>query len=194
MGQPTPPAPALLITAVFSRYDEAFAWARQKLESAWGPVLQESPLFDFIETDYYQPTMGTGIRKQFWTFAMPFDPARLVEVKLLANSWEKEYAASAGAPEPRPLNIDPGYLTLGKLVLASTKDFAHRIYLNQGIYAEVTLFYKQHRWRHHEYTFADYRRDDYQQFFTRCRDWLHVRLKMEWREQAEQTRATIDKP
>jgi hypothetical protein len=61
--------------------------------------------------------------------------------------------------------------------LASTKDFAHRIYLNRGIYAEVTLFYKHHRWQHHDCTFADYRRADYQQFFSLCRETLHRRLR-----------------
>ena len=87
---------------------------------------------------------------------------------------KQEYARAAGHAEPRPLNLDPGYLTLAKLVLASTKDFAHRIYLRDGIYAEVTLYYQHHRWEHHQYTFADYRRDDYQQFFSQCRDFLRT--------------------
>ena len=73
---------------------------------------------------------------------------------------------------PRPLNLDPGYLTPAKLVLASTKDFAHRIYLSQGIFAEITLQYQHQRWKHHEYTFPDYRRADYQRFFSACRELL----------------------
>jgi hypothetical protein len=73
---------------------------------------------------------------------------------------------------PRPLNLDPGYLGLGKLVLASTKDHAHRLYLSRGIYAEVTLNYQDRGWRHHDWTFPDYRRADYQQFFSQCRDYL----------------------
>ncbi len=88
-------------------------------------------------------------------------------------------------PEPRPLNLDPGYIELGKLVLASTKDFAHRIYLGRGIFAEVTLQYKHHLWRHHEYTFADYRREDYQRFFSECREWLKGRRE-EGREKREE--------
>ena len=113
--------------------------------------------------------MGPGLKKVFFAFQRPFDPAELVDIKLETNRWEEEYRRRQAGPcrKPRPLNLDPGYLTLGKLVLASTKDFAHRIYLSRGIYAEVTLQYKHHRWQHHEYTFADYRRDDYQQFFTR---------------------------
>ena len=121
--------------------------------------------------------MGPDLRKVFFVFARPFDPAALVDVKLETNRWEEEYAHSGRHAEPRPLNLDPGYLGLGKLVLASTKDFTHRIYLDRGIYAEVTLHYKHHRWHHHQYTFADYRRDDYQRFFSECRRYLHDRTR-----------------
>ena len=148
-------------------------WARARAIETWGDVALESPAFEFTETRYYEASMGPDLRKVFFTFARPLDPADLPEIKLMTNAWEQEYAQSAGHAEPRPLNLDPGYLTLGKLVLASTKDFAHRIYLRQGIYAEVTLYYKHHHWQHHEYTFADYRRADYQEFFSRCRDYLH---------------------
>jgi hypothetical protein len=177
MGQPTPHSPALLLLAAFSRYDAALAWARDRAASAWGPVDMESPAFEFNETHYYDATMGPGLRKLFFTFAAPFDPERLVDVKLQTNQWEEDYAKKAGRAEPRPLNLDPGYLTLGKLVLGTTKDFAHRVYLGRGIYAEVTLYYKHGRWQHHEYTFADYRRADYQQFFSQCREALHRRQR-----------------
>ncbi len=172
MGQPLPHSPASLLLAAFSRHDAALNWARRKASDCWGPVDMESPRFAFSETHYYDATMGPGLKKTFFTFRRPFDPAELVDIKLSTNQWEEEYAAAAGHGEPRPLNLDPGYLTLGKLVLASTKDFAHRIYLSRGIYAEVTLQYKHHRWQHHEYTFADYRREDYQQFFSECRERL----------------------
>jgi hypothetical protein len=163
----------LLVLAAFSRHEAALAWARARAAETWGPPALESQAFDFHETDYYQPTMGPGLRKVFYAFAPPRDPAELADIKLLANAWEEEFARTAAQAEPRPLNLDPGYIGLGKLVLASTKDFAHRIYLSRGIYAEVTLFYRHHRWEHHPYTFADYRRADYQEFFSRCRDFLH---------------------
>jgi hypothetical protein len=170
MGQPSSHCPALLLLAAFSRHADALDWARQKAVDTWGDVLRESPRFDFVETAYYDATMGPGLKKVFWVFRRPFDPAELVEIKLETNRWEQQYAAVAGHAEPRPLNLDPGYLTLAKLVLASTKDFAHRIYLSQGIYAEVTLQYRHHAWQHHQYTFADYRRADYQEFFSECRE------------------------
>jgi len=172
MGHPTPHPPALLLLAVFSRHEAALDWARRRAVEVWGDLALESPAFDFHQTEYYTPSMGPGLRKVFFAFQRPFDPAMLVDVKLQTNQWEDEYAASASHAEPRPLNLDPGYLTPGKLVLASTKDFVHRIYLSRGIYAEVTLFYRHHRWQHHDYTFPDYRRPEYHAFFTQCREWL----------------------
>ena len=185
MGKPAPHSPVLLITAAFSRYGEALDWARRQCAEHWGPIALESPPFDFAETKYYDATMGPGLKKVFFAFRRPFDPAGLVEIKLQTNRWEEEYAALEKHPEPRPLNLDPGYIELGKLVLASTKDFAHRIYLGRGIFAEVTLQYKHHLWRHHEYTFPDYRREDYQRFFSQCREWLKGRRE-EGREKREE--------
>jgi hypothetical protein len=176
MGQGSPHPPALLIAAAFSRYGEALDWAREKIEAQWGSLAMESPRFDFTQTDYYEPTMGTELKKTFFACRDLIDPARLVELKRTANAWEAEYANLSRHPEPRPLNIDPGYLTLAKLVLASTKDHAHRIYLHSGIYAEVTLYYQDHRWQHRPWTFPDYRREDYQQFFDECRKWFKERL------------------
>ena len=105
-------------------------------------------------------------------FEQLIDPAALAEIKRQTNEWEAEYAALGRHPEPRPLNLDPGYITPAKLVLASTKDHAHRIYLRDGIYAEVTLAYRQRQWQPLEWTYPDYRRDDYQRFFSECRNWL----------------------
>jgi len=172
MGEPTPHSPALLLIAAFSRHDAALDWARDRAVEAFGSIGLESPVFEFSQTDYYEPTMGPELKKVFFTFDRPFDPADMVDVKLQTNAWEQEYAEQAGHDEPRPLNLDPGYLTLAKLVLASTKDHAHRIYLERGIYAEVTLYYRDRRWQVREWTFADYRREDYQQFFSQCRQRL----------------------
>jgi hypothetical protein len=160
----------LLILAAFSRHEEALAWADRRAADAFGPIARASPAFRFDETDYYRATMGDNLLKQFRAFERLIDPATLVDVKLQTNEWEREYAASAGHVEARPLNLDPGYLTLGKLVLASTKDHYHRLYLGRGVYAEITLHYRRRRWSAFEWTFADYRRQDYHDFFTNCRD------------------------
>ena len=179
MGQSTPHPPVLLLLAVISRYGEALRWAAERAEAAWGPVAAESADFEFTETNYYDTTMGLGLRKKLLGLAEPVAPERLPEIKLQTGAWEREYAALGRHPEPRPLNLDPGYLTAAKLVLASTKDHAHRIYLGQGIYAEITLSYRHGRWQPHEWTYPDYRRDDFQAFFTQLRDGWRQRLREE---------------
>ena len=182
MGAPSHHSPALLLIAAFSRHAGALDWAQRRAVETFGPLALASEPFEFNETNYYQPTMGPDIKKCFWVFQQPFDAAELPRIKLLTNQWELDYAAECAArraagdqdipAETRPLNLDPGYLTVAKLVLASTKDHAHRIYLAQGIFAEITLFYRHGRWEHHEWTFPDYRRADYHAFFTQARNWL----------------------
>jgi hypothetical protein len=177
MGEVRFHSPVMLVVAAFSRYDGALDWARARAVEAWGPIVLESERFAFHETNYYEPTMGPEIKKTFWAFESFIPPERLVEIKLATNDWEAEYAALGLHPAPRPLNLDPGYLTNAKLVLASTKDHAHRIYLDRGIFAEVTLHYTHGQWQPREWTFPDYRRGDYQAFFSRCRDTLRKRLR-----------------
>lgn len=169
MGHLTTPEPVMLFVAAFSRYDDALDWARQRVQAQWGPLRDESPRFEFRETQYYAPSMGAGLVKTFWAMERKVDPGQLPQIKRLTNEWEAEYAAQAARPEPRPLNLDPGYLTLAKLVLASTKDHAHRLYLADGVFAEITLAFRAGRWQSQPWTYPDYQRADFQDFFTRCR-------------------------
>jgi Domain of unknown function (DUF4416) len=171
MGEAHAPTPVLLLIAATSRYEDALELGREQCEARFGAVRAISPAFEFTETSYYAAEMGEALKKQFWTFD-EIDPGRLAAIKLQTNMWEAEYAALRRHPEPRPLNLDPGYLTLAKLVLASTKDHAHRIYLGDGIYAEVTLSYRRGGWQPFEWTYPDYRRAGFQRFFTKCRNML----------------------
>lgn len=175
MGDIHDPTPVLLLIAASSRYEAALAWGLRESEAEFGGAAAVSDAFDFTETNYYDAEMGVGLKKQFWVFAQPINPGRLAAIKRQTNFWEAEYAGLRTHAEPRPLNLDPGYLTLAKLVLASTKDHAHRIYLADGIYAEVTLSFRKGGWQPFEWTYPDYRRDDFQQFFTRCRELLRPR-------------------
>ncbi len=166
----------LLLVAAFSGSLAALAWARAQLVAAWGAIALESELFAFRETAYYDSTMGTGLRKQFWVFDELIDPASLPERKLQANQWEVACAAAVPTSVPRPLNLDPGYLTEAKLILASTKDRDHRIYLDRGVFAENTLYFHAGLWRDRPWTYPDYQRADYHQFLVRCRDYYRQRL------------------
>lgn len=172
MGDIRPTSPVILLVAATSRHDDALAWGLSQAEHEYGPAAATSEAFDFTETDYYAAEMGVGLKKQFWAFANPIDPGRLPAIKLATNHWEADYAALGLHPESRPLNLDPGYVTQAKLVLASTKDHAHRIYLGDGIYAEVTLSYRGGQWRSFDWTYPDYRREDFQRYFTQCRELL----------------------
>ena len=125
MGQIAAHRHVLLITAAFSRHPEALNWGKQQAEQTWGPIALASDLFDHAETHYYDASMGAGLKKTFWAFEQLVDPGLLPELKIRANACEEEYQQVSAHPEPRPLNLDPGYLTEAKLVLASTKDRDH---------------------------------------------------------------------
>src|SRR5271165_4638572 len=135
--------PVLLVIAAFSRHEEVLDWARQRLQSVFGPVALVSPTFEFNQTRYYESSMGAGLRKQFLAFHVLVDPAGLAGIKRQTIELETALAGSGRHPEPRPLNLDPGLLSLGKFCLATTKDQSHRIYLRDGIFAEVTLRFRE---------------------------------------------------
>jgi hypothetical protein len=172
MAAITTPRPVLLILAAFSRYPAAFDWTRRNVEQAWGPIALHSDLFDHRETSYYEATMGPDLKKTFFAFETLADPAELPRWKTQTNAWEAIYQQQAQHAEPRPLNLDPGYLTEAKLMLASTKDRDHRIYLRDGIFAENTLYFTKGAWQPRPWTYPDYLRPDYHQFFGRCREYL----------------------
>jgi len=176
MGAIELPRPVLRLAAVFSRHADALHWARRKLVEAWGPICLEGEPYAFTETSYYDRSMGTGLQKQLLAFQTLADPAELADWKLAAGRWEEEYRRSSDATERRPLNIDPGYLTEAKLVLATTKNRDHRIYLRDGIFAEVTLYFRSGRWHGREWTYADYQRPEVHAFLLRCRQYLRGQL------------------
>jgi hypothetical protein len=165
----------MLIIAAVSNDHAAIDWARDWASSSFGELLLESERFAFVETDYYEATMGEGLMKAFFAFRDWIRPDELAAIKRMTNEVEALCARQSNSPQQRPLNLDPGYLTESKLVLASTKDHAHRIYLREGIFAEVTLRYRHRQWQPWEWTYPDYRREDYQAFFSQCRDALRAR-------------------
>ena len=177
MAEARPPVPVLLVAAVFSRHADALSWARDRLEEAYGPVERVSPPFVFDQTDYYAGAMGTDLRKQFLVFRELVSPDRLAEIKLHANALERDLAGSGQHAEARPVNIDPGYLNLGKFLLATTKDQAHRVYLGKGIYAEATLRFEAGAFTPWPWTYADYRQPAVLEFLREVRASYHDRLR-----------------
>lgn len=173
MGEIKTPPGVLLFMAVFSSDDTAFPWSRERAESCFGPIQLESEAFPFDAfTSYYAATMGEILPKRLWAFRRLIDPSQLPGIKRRTNRWEDEFRSISQKAVPRPLNLDPGYVDLGKLILASTKDHAHRIYLADGIFAETTLIYTKKDWKALPWSYPDYQSEGYRNFLDRCREYL----------------------
>ncbi len=143
--------------------------------AAFGTIVRAGPVLNFDFTRYYEKTMGSPLFRRFYLFAPGFPTDELASVKIRTNEMEREFASRTASPVPRPVNIDPGYLTLSKLVLASTKDHAHRIHIRDGIFAEVTLTFKQGSFRAWPWTYPDYASEGYIEFFNNARKQLFER-------------------
>ena len=175
MGQVRPHSPVLLVIGAFSRHDQALDWAAEETQRIWGDICITSPRFTFDQTEFYERSMGEGLRKTFWAFETLIDPAEIAHIKLRTNDLELAYQQQGALPEERPLNLDPGYISEAKLVLATTKDRDHRIYLQKGIYCEGTLYYHKGKWQPRPWTYPDYQSSEYHRFFDQCRVYLRKR-------------------
>jgi hypothetical protein len=176
MGQLRAPSPVLLIAAIFSRHADALAWAEDRLSAQFGPIGLVSLTYDFVQTEYYQAAMGAGLKKRFLAFERLASLDCLPEAKTFTNHLEEELASGGRYAEARPLNIDPGILSLGKLQLATTKDQGHRIYLRDGIFAEVTLRFEGGEYAPWPWTYADYRLPTTLAFMKLAREYYRARL------------------
>lgn len=161
-----------LIVGILASDDQSLRSAVGLVTCRWGPVDLVSDVWRFDQTGYYAKQTGPQILRQFVSIAELIRPDDLAEVKLQTNEAEKELAQTLGGPFPRPVNLDPGLIEPSKLVLASTKNYSHRIYIGKKIYAEVTLVFDRGAWRPLPYTYPDYRQEAYFDYFSRVRDKL----------------------
>ena len=143
------------------------------LEKEFGKIDFESQILAFTHTSYYEPEFGKDLKRKFIGFKYLIQPQILPKIKIITNSIEDKLS-SRGL---RLINIDPGYLDMAKLVLASTKDYKHRIYLGKGIYAEIALFYQNKSFTPWEWTYPDYRTADYIAIFNHIREIYAKQIK-----------------
>ncbi len=169
--------PVVRFCAVITRHDAARQWAISRLADRWGQTIIRSAEIPFEAGGYYTPSMGSGLQKSLIAVAGFTDPGGLADWKNETNQWEHEFTESSHHEEPRPLNLDPGYMTQAKLVLATTKDRDHRLYLRDGMFAEVTLTYVGKVWQHHRWTYPSYRTAEVAKFASQCRADLRQHLK-----------------
>ncbi len=168
MAQPKPFAPVKLVCGVIFRDEALYEGVRQRLVAEWGSVDLESPAFPFDLTDYYEPEMGPDLRRRFMSFETLVEPEALAGMKLRTIDLEETFRRETDAAG-RPVNIDPGYLTASALIMATAKDFSHRIPLGQGIYAHLEFLFSKTGIKVLDWTYPDFRRAPCQKFFVAVR-------------------------
>jgi len=167
MTEPGQPDRAKLFTGVLSASRELLPEVRKQLEKLFGPIELESEVFAFGSTNYYESQMGRNLSRVFYAFEPLVEQDTLAALKLATNKLEKEFTGRRGVE--RPVNIDPGIMLSSKIILASCKDFSHRIYLGDGVYGEITLQYVKGEFQTLPWTFPDYRKEEYHAFFDNLR-------------------------
>jgi hypothetical protein len=145
----------------------------------YGPVDYQSEVVPWTHSDYYQEEMGPGILRKFIFFERLMDPGDLPAIKINTTRIEKSLAALSGNRMRRRINLDPGYVTEAKVVLATTKDYSHRLYIGKGIYAEVTLRYgnKDRSFTAFDHTYLDYGSKTHTTMFNKARELLRTELQ-----------------
>jgi hypothetical protein len=163
------PPPGKAIIGFITRDLDIVPSAQILLEKKLGPVEQKTPVIDFDFTDYYEVEMGKNLLRLWMSFARPVAADKLLEMKFITMEIEKRFLDVNGK---RRINLDPGILTLCNLILATTKNYYHRIYLGKGVYAEVTLVYRHNNFEPLAWTYPDYRTDTALNFFKPVRNAL----------------------
>ena len=163
------PLPVKLFVGVLTSMPRILPEVEKRLAELFGSVDTRSELFPFDMTHYYDEEMGSPIYRCFFSVEALFDPSKIAGAKVKTNDMESTFAELY--PEiRRPINLDPGYLEQSKIVLASTKNFFHRILISGGIYAEVTLHFQDGDWHDFPWTFPDYKLSRYHPYFSSLRD------------------------
>jgi hypothetical protein len=165
MGHPLPFTPVKLISGVLISLPSAWNRLLEELSAAFGSMDYQSPAIPFTFTRYYDEEMGVPIIRRFVSFHRLLSPQRISEIKLLTNEIENHFHRDGR----RRINLDPGFLSSSRLILATTKDGAHRVPHQDGIYAEVTLIYEKGDFRPLPWTYPDYRSREYREILGNIR-------------------------
>jgi len=168
LAEPKPFIPVKLICGIIASADRVFEETEKCLVQLYGTADHASPKFQFDFSDYYAGQMGKELQRKFLSFAELLAPEELSNIKIRTNALEKELSTKFGEV-PRAVNLDPGYVTRAALIMATAKDFAHRIPLNRGIYAHLEFLFRKDDIRLMDWTYPDYREKPCQRFFLEVR-------------------------
>jgi hypothetical protein len=165
MSLPSRPLPVKpLVSLIFSQ-PALETGVFQELAGFLGPPDLVSAWLQFHQTQYYQPEMGPNLQRRLVVFLHLADPIDICQWKTYTNAIERRLSLGGR----RLVNLDPGYLARERLVLATGKNYTHRLYLGQGLYGEVTLIYQKGAWRPLPWTYPDYASSPLLEFFAQAR-------------------------
>ena len=156
-----------LIVGVIYSDKELMEQAVAMLVEEFGEVEDVSEEFSFSKefSDYYDGELGGEGLRRIYSFKETVDPSRQAEIKIFTNSIE----AALSVEGNRKVNLDPGFINHGRLLLATTKKAGFRIPLKDGIYTEMTLYYARGEWQKLPWTYRDYQSERVQKFITEVR-------------------------
>jgi len=174
MGTPAKPKPALLFAGILYSDESFLLKTKNSLSKIFGPAILETDPVGWDHSEYYKKEMGLPIKRTFVFFKDLIDPSEIADIKLRTNDIESSLSSGG----KRNVNIDPGYLTLANVVLATTKGYSHRIYLGKGIYGEVTLLYKvkDKTFAPNVFTYSDYQEKNCIEIFLKARKLLKEKI------------------
>ncbi|GHT61356.1 hypothetical protein AGMMS50222_08230 [Endomicrobiia bacterium] len=173
MGIICAPKKAKLFCGIIFSNEEIKQKSFAMLEEKLGAIDFVSGVIPFDFSSYYNLEMGDNL-KRFWiSFEKLIYSGGLAEIKVFTNSIEDDFAVN----NKRQINIDPGYITPANVILATTKDYSHRIYLDKGIYGEVTMIYKENRYKKLPWSYPDYLSDAMAIFLLKARTDLMKQLR-----------------
>lgn len=163
--KPSEPEPVKLFVGILysdlTRLEQVMALLNERP----GKIDYKSPEFEFTVSEYYREEMGWPIFRKFVSFLKLINPKELASIKITTNEIEERLSTEG----KRPVNLDPGYMDYNKVVLASAKFNAQKIYLNHGIYADPTLWYEKGKFEPYPFAFPDFKTNLYEKTF------LHIR-------------------
>lgn len=168
------PQPVKLFFSIFSGNVELIEEVVKLLENMFGLIDVSTKYIPFEQTDYYEEEFGKGLQRKIIFFENLISPEQIVEIKHNAMSLEEKYTLNG----KRKINIDPGYLSLSRVVLSTGKDYTHRIYLSKGIYADLTYIYRKGEgYINLPWTYPDYATKEFRNVFMQAREILRTQLR-----------------
>jgi hypothetical protein len=165
MSKPEKPFRVKLFAGILTGRLDLLEPAALALTEAFGPIDYRSRPVPFDVTNYYEAEMGPNIERVFFSFENLILPDRLPSVKVKTDAIEEKFAEQG----KRPVNIDPGYMDYHKVVLASNKYGSQKVYLSEGVWADITLHYTKGRFLPHDWSFPDFKKGLYDPIFIEIR-------------------------